>query len=110
MATIGGARALGLADQVGSLTPGKPADLIFVRTNDANMIPFTVPSRMIVQAAQPSNIDAVVVDGRFLKRKGKLTSIDTAQVARDAADIIERVRREANKSGADKGINELFTR
>ena len=110
MATIDGARALGLADRVGSLTPGKRADLILVRTNDINMIPFTVPSRMIVQAAQPANIDAVVVDGRFLKRKGKLTSIDTAQLAREAADTIERVRREASKTGAEKGINELFTR
>ena len=49
---------------------------------------------------------AVIVDGRFLKRDGKLTTIDMAQLARDAADTIER----ASKEGADKGINELFTR
>ncbi|HWH79670.1 MAG TPA: amidohydrolase family protein, partial [Candidatus Binatus sp.] len=110
MATIDGARALGLADQVGSLTPGKRADIILVRTDDVNMLPFTVPARMIVQAAQPSNIDSVIVDGRFLKRHGKLTTIDLAQLARDSADTIERARKEASKEGAEKGINELFTR
>jgi cytosine/adenosine deaminase-related metal-dependent hydrolase len=110
MATIDGARALGLADDIGSLTPGKRADLILVRTTDVNMLPFTIATNMIVQSGQPSNIDAVVVDGRFLKRDGKLTTIDVAQLARDAGDTIERARKEAGKEGADKGINELFTR
>jgi cytosine/adenosine deaminase-related metal-dependent hydrolase len=110
MATIDGARALGLGDQLGSLTPGKRADLILVRTTDVNMLPMTIAANMIVQAAQPSNIDAVIVDGRFLKRDSKLTTIDMAQLARDAADTIERARKEASKEDAGKGINELFTR
>jgi len=110
MATIDGARALGLADDIGSLTPGKRADLILVRTTDVNMLPFTIATNMIVQSAQPSNIDAVIVDGRFLKRDGKLTTIDMVQLARDAADTIERARKEASKEGAGRGINELFTR
>ena len=110
MATIDGARALGLGDDIGSLTPGKRADFILVRTTDVNMLPFTIATNMIVQSAQPSNIDAVIVDGRFLKRDGKLTTIDMAQLARDAADTIERARKEASKEGAGKGINELFTR
>jgi cytosine/adenosine deaminase-related metal-dependent hydrolase len=110
MATIDGARALGIADRVGSLVPGKRADLILVRTTDVNMIPFTVPTRMIVQAAQPSNIDAVIVDGRFLKRGGKLTTIDMARLTRDTADTIERTRKESQKAGAGEGIRDLFTR
>jgi 5-methylthioadenosine/S-adenosylhomocysteine deaminase len=110
MATIDGAHALGLADQVGSLTPGKRADIILVRTTDVNMMPFTVPVRMIVQAAQPSNVDTVIVDGRFLKRAGKLTTIDLVKLARDSADTIERARKEAAKEGAGKGIEGLFTR
>jgi len=110
MATIDGARALGIADRVGSLTPGKRADLILVRTTDVNMMPFTVPAHMIVQAAQPSNIDAVIVDGRFLKRDGKLTTIDMTRLAREAADTIERARKEASKPGAGEGVKDLLSR
>jgi 5-methylthioadenosine/S-adenosylhomocysteine deaminase len=109
MATIDGAHALGIADQVGSLTPGKRADFLLVRTTDLNMIPFTSPTRMIVQSAQPANIAAVVVDGRFLKQDGKLTTIDVDKLGRDAADTIERARQEASKPGAGKGIRSLFT-
>ncbi len=58
-------RALGLADRVGSLTPGKRADIVLVRTTDLNMAPFTDPAHMIVQSANPSNVDTVVIDGRI---------------------------------------------
>lgn len=106
IATMGGARALGWSDKIGSLTPGKRADFMLVRTTDINMLPFTVPSRMIVQAAQPYNIDAVVVDGKFLKKDGKLTTIDVAKLSAEAADTIERARAEASKPGSDAGIRE----
>lgn len=108
MATLDGAHALGLADKIGSLTPGKRADFIMVRTNDVNMIPLTSPSRMIVQSAQPANIDAVVVDGRFLKKDGKLTTVDVAELGRLAADTIERARKEASKPGVGDGIREML--
>ncbi len=106
MATMGGARALKIDDKVGSLTPGKRADFMLVRTTDINMMPFTVPSRMIVQAAQPHNIDSVVVDGKFLKKDGKLTTIDVPKLAAEAAETIERARVEASKPGSDAGIRE----
>ena len=86
LATIDGARSLGLADRVGSLTPGKRADLILLRTNDLNTAPFYDPSLLIVQSAQPYNVDTVVVDGRILKRNRQLTSIDVAQVVREASE------------------------
>ena len=92
MATIDGANALGIGDRVGSLTPGKRADLILVRTSDINMAPLTEPVRMIVQSAQPANVDLVMVDGRILKRGGQLTTIDAAKVVADAAETITRVR------------------
>ncbi len=110
MATIDGARALGIADQVGSLTPGKRADFMLVRTTDVNMMPFTIPSRMIVQSAQPANVEHVVVDGRFLKKDGKLTTVDMAKLAADAADTIARARKEAAKPGAGEGVRDLFGR
>jgi 5-methylthioadenosine/S-adenosylhomocysteine deaminase len=97
MATMGGARALGLADRIGSLTPGKRADIILVRTTDLNMAPFTDPARMIVQSANPSNVDTVVIDGRVLKRGGKLVGVDVARIVREANDTAMRVRAEAER-------------
>jgi cytosine/adenosine deaminase-related metal-dependent hydrolase len=91
-ATIGGAKALGLADRVGSLASGKRADLILVRTTDINMVPLTEPVRMLVQSAQPSNIELVMVDGRILKQGNKLTTIDAPQLVREANETITRVR------------------
>jgi 5-methylthioadenosine/S-adenosylhomocysteine deaminase len=98
MGTIDGAHALGLGDQIGSLTPGKRADLILVRTDAVNMAPMADPARMIVQAAQPANVDTVMVDGRILKRHGRLTTIDVAKVMRDAAETVARVSAQVGKS------------
>lgn len=97
MATMGGARALGIADRVGSLSPGKRADIILVRTTDLNMAPFTEPAHMIVQSANPSNVDTVVIDGRILKRGGKLLGIDVARIVAEANDTATRVRAEAER-------------
>ena len=94
MATIDGANALGIGDEVGSLTPGKRADIILLRTRDLNMAPLTAPVRMAVQSAQPSNVDTVLVDGRILKRAGRLTSIDVDKVVDEAEEAMERVRAE----------------
>ncbi len=92
MATMGGARALGLADRVGSLTPGKRADVILVRTTDINMAPFTDAVRMVVQSANPSNVDTVIIDGRIMKRDGKLIGVDVRRIVADANDTAQRVR------------------
>jgi len=99
MATMGGARALGIADRVGSLAPGKRADIILVRTTDVNMAPFTDPDRMIVQSASPANVDTVMIDGRVLKHGGKLVGIDVARIVREANDTARRVRAEAERVG-----------
>ncbi len=98
MGTIDGARALGIADRVGSLTPGKRADIILVRTDAINMAPMADPARMIVQAAQPANVDTVMVDGRILKRAGKLTTLNEAKVMREAAETIARVNAQIGKT------------
>ena len=92
LATMGGAAALGIANRVGSLSPGKRADLILVRTSDLNMAPVTEPVRMIEQSAQPSNVELVMVEGRILKRGGQLTTIDVPKLLADATETITRVR------------------
>ena len=95
LATIDGARDLGIADRVGSLTPGKRADLILVRTNDLNVAPFGNPALLLVQQAQPYNVDTVVIDGRILKHKGELVAIDAEEVIRKAAESFTAARQRA---------------
>jgi cytosine/adenosine deaminase-related metal-dependent hydrolase len=67
-----------------------------IATNQLNMGVFTDPAHMLVESTQPENVDTVIVDGRILKRGGKLTSIDTDQVLTDAAASLEAVRKRAN--------------
>lgn len=98
LATIDGARDLGLADKIGSLTPGKRADLILVRTGDVNMAPVIDPYFALVYSAQPANIDTVMVDGRILRRKGQFTALDQDQVVREATDSITQLRARASRA------------
>lgn len=95
LATIDGARDLGLADRVGSLTPGKRADLILVRTDDLNVAPFGNPVLLLVQQAYPTNVDTVVVDGRILKHKGELVALDPAEIVRKASESFTAARSRA---------------
>ena len=92
MGTIGGARALGIEDKVGSLVPGKRADLIMIQTNVITMGAFTDATRMVVEAAEPSNVDTVLIDGRVLKRNGKFTTLAAEQILADAALTRDAVR------------------
>ena len=95
MATINGAWDLGLADRTGSLTPGKRADLILVRTSDLNMAPLGDPVTAIVRSAQPHNVDTVVIDGRILKQGGRLTALDTSEIAGQAIESLAALRKRA---------------
>jgi 5-methylthioadenosine/S-adenosylhomocysteine deaminase len=94
--TIEGARSMGMADTIGSLKPGKRADLIMVSTRDINLAVFGDPAHMLVTAAQPANVDTVVIDGRILKRSGRLVHLNVAQIATDAANASAAVRKRAN--------------
>jgi 5-methylthioadenosine/S-adenosylhomocysteine deaminase len=95
LGTIEGARSMGIADKVGSLKPGKRADLIMVSTRDVNLGVFGDPAHMIVTAAEPSNVDTVVIDGRILKRGGKLAAMNAAQITRDAGAANLALRKRA---------------
>ncbi len=95
LATIEGARSMGMGERIGSLVPGKRADLIMVDTRDVNLAVFSEPAHLLVEAAQPSNVDTVMVDGRILKRDGRLTAIDTRSVASDASTALTALRRRA---------------
>lgn len=96
LATIEGARSMGIDDKVGSLKAGKRADIIMIDTRAANLGVFGDPAVMLVTAVQPSNVDTVLVDGRILKRNGKLTTMNVALIAREAAEANAAVRKRAN--------------
>jgi 5-methylthioadenosine/S-adenosylhomocysteine deaminase len=96
LATIEGARSMGMDDKIGSLKPGKRADLIMVSTRDINLAVFGDPAHMLVTAAQPANVDTVVIDGRILKRSGRLVHLNVAQIATDAANASAALRKRAN--------------
>ena len=66
LATLDGAVDLGIADKTGSLTPGKRADIILVRTTDINMTPVGDPYEALVSMAQPVNVDTVIVEGKVV--------------------------------------------
>lgn len=83
-ATVNGARAAGLAERVGTLTPGKEADLIMVRTDGAAVFPVTHAIGTIVQAVERADVDTVMVDGEFRKRDGQLVGVDLARLSADA--------------------------
>ena len=96
LATLDGAVDLGIADRTGSLTPGKRADLILVRTTDINMAPVGDPYEALVSLAQPNNIDTVIVDGRVLRQANRFTALDHAKVLADAREASVALRSRAN--------------
>lgn len=96
--TFGGANVLGLADSIGSLKPGKQADVIMVRTDQLNMLPAenANPTFQLVQHALPSNVDSVWVGGRLLKHRGALVGIDVRDVTKTAAAAQKAIRERAS--------------
>ena len=77
-ATVNGARTLGLESQIGTLTPGKQADIIMVRTDGVAVFPVSNVVGTIVQAVERSDVDTVMVAGEFRKRNGRLLGVDVA--------------------------------
>ncbi|HKX73847.1 MAG TPA: amidohydrolase family protein [Acidimicrobiia bacterium] len=83
-ATVEGARANGLDAKVGTLTPGKQADLILLRTDRLNVTPLNDPVTAVVVGMDTSNVDTVIIAGQIMKRAGKLLHVDWEAVKRAA--------------------------
>jgi 5-methylthioadenosine/S-adenosylhomocysteine deaminase len=82
LATIEGARACGLDRKTGSLTPGKDADLVLVRTDMINVIPFNDAVGVVTVGADTSNVDTVIVRGKVVKQAGRLVGVDMNRLTR----------------------------
>lgn len=89
-ATIDGARAAGLDHKVGTLTPGKEADIVLLDTDRFNMFPVNNAVGAVVEAAHVGNVDTVLLRGRVVKRHSRLLGVDMRglrrrmEAARDA--------------------------
>jgi 5-methylthioadenosine/S-adenosylhomocysteine deaminase len=75
-ATTGGAHCAGLDDKIGSLAPGKEADIVMIRTDAINLYPSNNAIGTVVQAADRSNVDTVIVGGRVRKLRGQMVGFD----------------------------------
>lgn len=92
MATIDGARALGLQNEIGSLETGKRADVIVVRMNSIHSAPTTNnPASILVYSAQPADVEAVIIDGELVVGKGKMLIMDEQSVVEEANHEAKRL-------------------
>src|SRR3954452_4922958 len=92
LATLDGAIDLGIADSTGSLTPGKRADIILVRTSDINMAPVGDPYEALVSLAQPYNVDTVIVNGRILRQSSQFTALDHRKIVQEGHEAAMMLR------------------
>src|SRR5947199_116682 len=91
LATLRGAEVLDMAAQIGSLAPGKQADVIVLNPHTLNFAPRFDDVSQVVFNAQPGNVEWVFVDGRVLKERGKLVGVDAEAVIADANHVAQRV-------------------
>src|SRR5262249_10364796 len=75
-ATVNGAANAGLLDKCGSLTPGKEADIVMIRTDDINLYPSNNAIGSVVAAADVRNIDTVIIGGKIRKLRGKMVGVN----------------------------------
>ncbi len=85
-ATRDGAKANGLDAKVGTLTPGKHADIILLRTDRMNVTPLNDPATAVVTGMDTGNVDTVLIAGRVMKRHGELQHVDWPSVRRTAEE------------------------
>lgn len=105
LATLGGAEALGIADQVGSLEPGKYADFIAVDASRSHFQPIANPYSALVYGANQDDVLLTVVGGRVLYRDRVFRTVDDAAVRRSAREVRERLH-ERMQAGVQVGAAE----
>jgi 5-methylthioadenosine/S-adenosylhomocysteine deaminase len=116
MATITGARALGLDSEIGSIEVGKQADLIAVRTDTPRMTPLITGSdgnlhHNLVHAVQGGDVDMTMVNGKIVVEEGKLLTADLQELIRDMNEAVpDLFRRRAQWLASHKPVNELVKR
>jgi cytosine/adenosine deaminase-related metal-dependent hydrolase len=101
MVTIDAARALGIGDEVGSLEPGKKADIILVDLDRPHLTPVTYVPHQLVFYANGNDVDTVLVDGKVLMEGKRIVSVDPSEV-------MELAREEAQKAFNRVDLEQFF--
>jgi 5-methylthioadenosine/S-adenosylhomocysteine deaminase len=96
MATIGGARALGIDHITGSLEPGKKADIIVIDTHKPHLTPMYNPASHLVYAAKGSDVAVTVIDGKMIFENGQLNTIDLKKTMEDVKQVAGSIRENAH--------------
>lgn len=91
MATIDGAKVLGMDDQIGSLEPGKKADMIFIKTDKLHMCPENDVCANIVYSANGADVETVIIDGKIIMQNRKMINLDEKQVMKQVKKIAKRL-------------------
>ena len=93
MATISGARALGLEKMIGTLTAGKKADLIMIDLNKPHLTPLYHEYSHLVYAVTGADVDTVMINGRLVMKNRRLLTIDEQEVMAQVRQIAGRIRK-----------------
>ncbi len=94
MATIDGARVLGMEDRIGSLEPGKLADLTVIDLNRPHLTPLYDPISHLAYAARGSDVRHVMVNGRWIVRDGRITTVDQRSLLAQAREVAANISRD----------------
>jgi 5-methylthioadenosine/S-adenosylhomocysteine deaminase len=92
MATSGGAEAIGLGDQIGSLTVGRRADLIQVSLADVHFVPTYDVVSHLVYVADEQDVETVIIDGKIVMQNKKVLTVDTQRIRAEANALAARIQ------------------
>jgi len=110
MATMGGARAMGLEHAIGSLEVGKKADIVLVDLNSPRIMPVHRAPSALVYNANGGDVDTVIVDGRILMRGKRVLCVDEAALLTKARAACARLFERAGVKGRDPSTTKKQTK
>jgi len=93
MATIGGARVIGLEDNIGTIQAGKKADIIIVDANTPHMTPMYNPYSQLVYSATGGDVRDVIINGKIVYRERRFTTLDSEEIMNEVKSLSREIGR-----------------
>jgi 5-methylthioadenosine/S-adenosylhomocysteine deaminase len=91
MATTGGARVLGVSDIIGSLEPGKAADIILISLNKPHLQPIYNIYSTLAYSMHPTDVDTVIINGRIVMRRRQMLTLDTEKILAEVNQVERQI-------------------